>query len=79
MFYYVRFYLGERKIKRFIIYSGLKGICISKHMLVNFVNICVYIYMYNTVILFKVNTYGCVYVVMPKLSVIRGFLKSVKV
>lgn len=40
---------------------------------------CVHIYAHNIVILLKVSTYGCVYVVMPHLSVIRGFSKSVKV
>lgn len=35
-------------MKRFVIYSLLQGMCIYEHMLVNVVDICVYIYKHIT-------------------------------
>lgn len=35
-------------MRSFVIYSLLQGMCIYEHMLVNFVNICVYIYKHIT-------------------------------
>lgn len=76
VFYYVRFYLKEKKVRRFIIYSWLQDMCIYEHMLVNFVNICVYIYKRRTFpYCFKWVHMG-VYMWSSKFFCIRRFFKS---